>query len=393
MTTGCNALYCEGPGDIVGAFRAWQKGADFAKETAVTHSGQFFEFCRRESASFYAVSYCDRAETVSDGRNTVANLPRPGIRIPKIGYELTVLLYVVRLLLLALRIRPRVIYVTSGVTDWAYLPILRLSGAKLVPILHNTLWPEGFAPRMGLRQRVYGWVWRHCVWRTLAASPACIRQLSRVAATPVAATLFMPTFPAASFPEVRSAPVAEEPFRVLFVGRIDETKGVFDLLEMASQLPHVLFSVCGEGSQLPEVRRQIAARGLGNVTVHGRLERPALIQQYLAAHVVVVPTTSRFCEGFAMVVAEAILLLRPVITNPVVPAAEVLPGAVISVPTDDTAAYVRAIERLRCEKDEYARLVQGARELRALILDDSTSFLQELSRINAFSGGATHPGR
>src|SRR5579859_7783357 len=102
MTEGLDALYCEGPGDIVGAFRAWQQGADFARETAVTHSGQFFEFCRRESLSFHAVSYCDRAEFVSDGTSTVENLPRRAIRLPKIGYELTVFLYAVRLLVLAL---------------------------------------------------------------------------------------------------------------------------------------------------------------------------------------------------------------------------------------------------------------------------------------------------
>src|SRR5437868_7137180 len=152
MTRGCDALYCEGPGDIVAAFSAWQRDADFTKETAVTFSGQFFKFCSQEGLSFRAISYCARAEIVNDKGNTVQNLPRRAIPLPKIGYELTVLLYAVRLLLLALRIRPRVIYVASGVTDWAYLAILRLSGAKVVPILHNTLWPEGFRPEARMRQ-------------------------------------------------------------------------------------------------------------------------------------------------------------------------------------------------------------------------------------------------
>lgn len=378
MTRGCDALYCEGPGDIVAAFRAWQKGADFTKETAVTFSGQFFAFCRQERLSFHAVSYCDRAESVSDGGNTVENLPRRSIRFPKIGYELTVFVYGVRLLLLALRIRPRVIYVASGVTDWVYLAILRLSGARIVPILHNTLWPEGFRPKAGLRQRIYGWVWRRCVWHTLGVSPACIRQVRLVAAAPVPATVFKPSFVAGSFPEVHSAEITAQPFRVMFAGRIEADKGVFDILEMAHQLPNTLFSVCGDGQQLPEIRRQIATRELNNVSAHGKLDRPALIDQYLAAHVVIVPTTARFAEGFAMVVAEAILLLRPVITNAVVPAAEVLQAAVVSVDTSDTRGYVRAIERLRCVKEDYARLVQGARELRSFILDDSTSFLQAL---------------
>ena len=385
--TRCDALYCEGPGDIVSAHASWKRSADFTKETAVTFSGQFFEFCRRESLTFRAVSYCNRAELVSDGGSTVENLPRTRIRLPKIGYELTVFFYAVRLLVLALRIRPRVIYVASGVTDWSYLAILRMSGAKIVPVLHNTLWPEGFRPRSGIRLKIHGWVWRRCVWHTLGVSPACVRQVCMIAAAPVPATIFKPSFVAASFPEVRGADVTAEPFQVLFAGRIEEDKGVFDILEMASRLPNTRFSLCGDGHQLSEVRRQVAVRGLGNVTLHGKLERPALISQYLAAHVVIVPTTSRFGEGFAMVVAEAILLLRPVITNPVVPAAEVLRSAVVTVATDDIAGYVREIERLQA-KDDYARLVAAARALRSFILDDSTSFLEALSRSRATDGSS-----
>jgi glycosyltransferase involved in cell wall biosynthesis len=201
-----------------------------------------------------------------------------------------------------------------------------------------------------------------------------------VASAPVPATVFKPSFVAASFPEVRSADIDAQPFHVLYAGRMEEEKGVFDILEMAGQLPEVIFSLCGDGNQLIEVKRQVATRGLSNVSVYGKLDRRALIDRYLAAHVVIVPTTSRFGEGFAMVVAEAILLLRPVISNPVVPAAEILRDAVVSVSTDDREGYVRAIERLRCKKNEYAHLVRNARRLRAFILDDAKSFLQVLPR-------------
>jgi hypothetical protein len=125
-------------------------------------------------------------------------LPRQRIRLPKIEYELSVFLYAARLLLLALRVRPKVILVASGVTDWGYLAVLRLSGAKIVPILHNALWPEGFRPKPGLRQRAYRFVWQRSVCLTLAVSPACARQVRSVAG-PVPVTVFKPSFPAASF--------------------------------------------------------------------------------------------------------------------------------------------------------------------------------------------------
>jgi glycosyltransferase involved in cell wall biosynthesis len=370
-----DVLYCEGPGDLVSSYETWKRGGDFTKETSVTFSGQFFEFCRLERLTFHAVSYCGRAHSIVDGPCTISNLPRQDIQLPKVGYELSVLVYALRLLLLALRVRPQVIFVASGVIDWAYLGILRLSGAKVVPILHNTLWPEGFRPKIGLRQRAYRFVWQRCVWSTLAVSPACVRQVHAVAG-PVPVTVFKPSFPPASFVKAEPQSLAKTPFRVMFAGRIERDKGVFDILDMAEELPHVEFSLCGDGQALPELQCQINGRRLENVTTHGKLDRTQLLSRYREAHVVIVPTRSTFAEGFAMVVAEAILLLRPVISNPVVPAAEVLRSAVISVLTDDVAGYVAAILELSGKDEAYSRLIDNAAALRPIILDDSTSLLE-----------------
>jgi glycogen(starch) synthase len=372
-----DVLYCEGPGDLVASYETWKRGGDFTKETSVTFSGQFFEFCRLERLTFHAVSYCNRAQTIIDGPCTISNMPRRDARLPKIGYELTVFFYTLRLLVLALRERPQVIFVSSGVIDWAYLGILRLSGAKVVPILHNTLWPEGFRPKIGLRQRAYRFVWQRWVWSTLAVSPACARQVHSLAdAVPV--TVFKPSFPPTSFSEPQPQSFAKTPFRVMFAGRIEKDKGVFDILDMAAKLPHVEFSLCGDGQALPELQRQINVRRLDNVSTHGKLDRTQLLNRYREAHAVIVPTRSTFAEGFAMVVAEAILLLRPVISNPVVPAAEVLRSAVISVPTDDVAAYTAAILELSGNGRAYSRLIDNAAALRPIILDDSTSLLEIL---------------
>jgi glycosyltransferase involved in cell wall biosynthesis len=384
MTRRRDVLYCEGPGDIVAAYKQWKRGADFTSETSVTFSGQLFDMCRAENLSVYALSYCARAETIIDDGATVKNMPRWNIRIPKIGYELTVAIYALRLLLLAWAVRPKIIFIASGVTDWAYLPLLRLSGAKIVPFMHNTLWPEGFRPTWigaKLRQAVYLFVWRWCVWQTLGVSPTCARQVHSIAGH-VPVTVFKPSFPAASFRDIPSPRSHDTgPFRVMFAGRIEENKGVFDVLSIAEKLPRgeFEFSLCGNGSALAQITEEIEARDLRDtVKTFGKLARPALLARYLDAHVVIVPTRSTFEEGFAMVVAEALLLLRPVISSAVVPAAEVLQPAVCVVPTDSVDGYVAELTKMAGNQEYYSYRVEAARRLRPFILDDSTSFFAAL---------------
>jgi glycogen(starch) synthase len=377
-------LYCEGPGDIVGAYKAWQHGADVLTETSTTFSGQLFDLCRLENRSAYALSYCSRAETFVDGNYTVTNMPRWECRIPKVGYEISMMVYAVRLLVLALRVRPKVIFVASGVSECLYLSLLRLSGAKIVPFLHNTLWPEGF-PLTGLNakfrsfgQRLF---WHRCVAETIAVSPAAARQAESVGAKN--AIVFRPSFPATAFAEIPPARNFSAPFRVMFAGRIEQNKGVFDILEIAEKLREkgrpIEFTLCGDGGALEAVEQAIVDRGLQDVVkTTGKLDRSALVERYLEAHVVIVPTRSNFAEGFAMVVAEAMLLLKPVVTSSVVPAAEVLKEAVVLAKTNDIESYVDAIAAISTDESDYQRLVENARRLRPFILDNSTSFFAAL---------------
>jgi glycogen synthase len=387
MTQRRDVLYCEGPGDIVASYASWQRGDDYLGETSVTFSGQFFEFCRLEKLSFHAVSRFAKSGSFTDAAGTVANMPRWSIRIPKIGYEITVAIHAVRLLLLALRVRPKVIFVGSGVPDWAYLWLLRLSGAKVVPVLHNSLWPEGFRPiGIGARVRnlIYRGAWRHCFWRTLAVSSTCRRQLTAVAGN-VPIVAFRPSFPASSFqsiPEPKDH--AHLPFRVMYAGRIEENKGASDVLSIAEKLPRgkFEFTLCGDGTALASIRRKIAARGLDDIVkTFGRLDRQELLVRYLDAHIVIVPTRSAFEEGFAMVVAEAILMLRPVVTSAVVPAAEVLADAVVIARTDDVQSFADQIAKLQADRAGYLNLVDQARHLRPFILENSSTFLAALRAV------------
>jgi hypothetical protein len=82
-----------------------------------------------------------------------------------------------------------------------------------------------------------------------------------------------------------------------------------------------------------------------------------------------------------MVVAEAILLLRPVVTSPVVPAAEILAGTILMARTDDVQSYADQIANIQSDEAGYVNLVAHARRLRPFILDDSTSLLAALRAV------------
>ena len=56
---------------------------------------------------------------------------------------------------------------------------------------------------------------------------------------------------------------------MLFVGRVEHDKGVFDLVEIAKELARkglndIGFDVCGVGGALDELKRSVAASGLSD---------------------------------------------------------------------------------------------------------------------------------
>ncbi len=100
---------------------------------------------------------------------------------------------------------------------------------------------------------------------------------------------------------------------ILFVGRVQPEKGIYDLLSAIARLSReVRLSVVGAG-ETDAVRRRADRLGLeAQVTVLGALPHEALPRQYAACDVFCNPT--RY-EGFGMVNVEAMACGCPVITS------------------------------------------------------------------------------
>jgi len=224
---------------------------------------------------------------------------------------------------------------------------------------------------------------------TLSASPLIDRQLSLMPGARKRQVIqFLPTYAPNDFLEVKTKNSIGSPTMVLYAGRIERSKGVFDLLEAAETLEQrhgadaVVFEVCGEGNDLGELRRLSAARGMSHsFRVHGFCNRVELSGRFATADLVVVPTRTEFEEGFAMIVAEGITAGIPVITSRVCPALEVVSPACMEVQPDDPQAYADAITALMLDPSLYEAKRQAAATLRTQFFDTANSYGAKLKPI------------
>jgi glycosyltransferase involved in cell wall biosynthesis len=184
---------------------------------------------------------------------------------------------------------------------------------------------------------------------------------------------------------------------VFFAGRIERDKGVFDLLTIAKRfkaagVDDVAFDVCGTGGAFEELKREVETAGVADrFLMHGYCNRPVMREKYCESHVVIVPTTTDFIEGFNQVVSEAVLAGRPVITSAVCPAIYYVRDAVVEVPVDDVQAYGDAILSLRNDRELYRRKVDACEPLKAQFYDESLGWGAALDKALLPLRGITEP--
>ena len=357
-------LYCTGPGNIIETHRHWRSRKHNKTEVSLTFSGQIQDFCRDINATSYFIATHARQELLVDGEFTLEHRPKPsrtGLR-----YHLGEILYGLGLLRTALRFRPDITLIDSGSTHYFVLALFRLCGLRVVPILHNTLWPNGFPIRKFIPRLILKLdsllFWRRGPTAVIGVSPMCVRQVDAVRGRRKRYPLLdtRAQFERSHFERITPPPPhTQRPFQVIFVGRITRSKGVFDILEIANrlQVDHpglVRWEICGAGSDLEELKVRHQELQLdGTVTLRGWTSPEEQIAIYSNSHASIVPTRGSFTEGMAMTAAEAILGGRPLVTNPVVPALEVLGSACVRAETDDVESHMQAVLQLATDAAFY----------------------------------------
>lgn len=367
-----------GPADLIASHERWKRGEHNPTEVSITFSGQIQDFCRDLGAKAYFVSTHPQAQLVEDGAFKIEHRPKPQRRGAL--YHLGEVAYGIGLLVTAIRFGAQVALIDSGTTHYFVLSSFRLFGIRVVPILHNTLWPKGYPPHKAMQRIVLAadrFFWERVPAACIAVSPECERQVNELRKTrryPVLQTRAQ--FLQSYFAQIPPAPShSHRPFRIMFIGRIDRIKGVFDILEIARRIEDsnpglIRWEICGRGKDFDEFVARHKELFLNNVVfILGWTSLTDLLTVYAKSHASIVPTRSDFIEGLAMTAAESILAGRPVITNPVVPALEVLRPASMAAKTDDVDSHLQCVMQLATDARLYEALCSECASLRAQFYD------------------------
>ncbi|MCC7408704.1 MAG: glycosyltransferase family 4 protein [Phycisphaeraceae bacterium] len=352
-------LYMAGPGDVIGTYRHWKEGRDDPGQVAMTYSGQFYDVMREMGFEAYVVANHHRREVVKEAGITIEHRPLPWMNRVRGGFHAGWTWYSRGLARTARAWGADVVVPMMG-THLFPMGELRGRGVRIIPSIQCVLWPKFVGPRK--LWRVVHRLDREVLSKDCAAILSAsedineqVRELTGGVHAPL--RTFLPTYRAEAFAEIEKVAWGTRPFRVVYAGRIERDKGVFDLLTIARELRSkgVVFELCGNGSVLEELRH--ASAGLGAAFVcHGHCDRATMKRIYGRSHVVVAPTALGSVEGFNQVVVEAVLAGRPVVTSTLCPAIGTVRGAAVDVEPSDVAGYRRAIERLSEDRAYYEQL-------------------------------------
>ena len=375
----------------MGTYQYWLNGQDDPSQVSVTYSGQFYELCQNLGAEAYVIAYNEEKKFLKDGQFTIEHRPKPLQNLPGAFYHLSQIWYGIDLIKTALQWKADVVIVPDGTTHWFLLSMLPSIGIQVIPALHCTLWRK-YVPLKKSEKillRMARPLFARCAGILSASNDISsqIQQLTGDQHSKIAE--FLPLYRRSEFSEVPKTAPPKSPFRVLFMGRIEAEKGVFDLLAIAQRFlemgrDDICFDICGTGSALDELRRAVSQLGLEKTFIcHGYCQKPRIRELLGQSHVVIAPTKTDFVEGFCQAAAEGVLAHRPTITSSVCPALSYIRPAIVEVQPNDVQGYGDAILRL-CEDEEfYEEKRQGCQAVQEQFYDPSRSWQAALQSILA----------
>jgi glycogen synthase len=354
-------IYAAGPGDIIGTYRYWKKKQEDPSIPGLTDSGQFYDLVQElGDIKALVVSSCPCKDLVNEAPFTLKHIPKK--QRSGLFYHISQVTYGLRICFEAICFKASIAVIEEGTSHWFVWNLLYLFNIEVIPSLKCTLWPE-FQP-LSFKQKVLNYIDRSFFKKKVKA----ILSMSGVINQQIATLTnfkhppifnFLPIYQRKMFDNILLPNPQQRPFNILYIGRIETCKGVFDVLEIAKifrkkKLEEIKFIFCGQGSSYEELSSKIISYNLTEVCrLEGYCDREKLKKNLEKSHVVIVPSRTSFGEGYCMVVVEGVLAGRPVITSKVCPALyDVLP-AVCETEPDHFESYAAAILELYSSPNFY----------------------------------------
>lgn len=153
------------------------------------------------------------------------------------------------------------------------------------------------------------------------------------------------------------------PVELLFVGRLDESKGVGRVLRMAQALQErgmaFRLRLLGDGPDRPHYEAWARNNGLDSVLFTGWVPRNGMTRYYADSHFILLP--SRASEGWPKVLSEAMAHGVVPVASTVSSVPQILgaTGAGVALPVEDTDGMVEAIATYVADPARWAAASQA----------------------------------
>lgn len=111
-------------------------------------------------------------------------------------------------------------------------------------------------------------------------------------------------------------------FNLLYLSRIENRKGIYDLLEAfdiliklsKNAINNYILTICGDGSELENLKKLVKSKRITNINIEGFVEGSKKEKAFSEAHLFIFPSHG---EGMPNAVLEAMGFGLPVLTTPV----------------------------------------------------------------------------
>lgn len=267
--------------------------------------------------------------------------------------------------------RPRIVHINTSMDrkafwrDIVYLFVAKAMGCKVVNQFHSGSSPERLFKSKLLRLLLRKFLLSADAVTVLSSSALAFHK----AFDPRIAVELVPNAIDTSglLDAARGASNDTAPLRLVYVGRLVRSKGLFDALEALNFLKADGFkfhlNVAGNGPDASEIRDAVARLGLEKeVTLLGPVFGAAKSKLWLESDVQVFPTYHN--EGLPYSILESLAAGCVPITCSVAAIPDVMQDGVhgLFVPARDPAAVAKAIRRLDADRHELRRMAQAGRE-------------------------------
>jgi glycogen(starch) synthase len=368
--------FIAGPGDAAGSFEYWEAGNYDPRVPVIAYSTQYYSVAAKAGAHSLVLHETLDEPAISDPRFRFVSIPRRRFG-GFVKYTLGNFVFGVKVLAELRRFRPHA--VVCGTDMPLVLLLLLPRKTQVILAAHNTYWPAGRRPTHW-RARAKQWLVTVGLRRVNAAvctSQECADQMEQLRPLTFAKFVEIPQIlsvhVSGSTVRAPDAPV----HRLLYLGRMEVEKGIYDILDAFEALAHkhtdVTLDFAGPGGQAEAFTQRVAASS-AKVRYLGNLAAADVHTALTAADLLICPTQSNFNEGLSLVVVEAAVHGVPSLVSSIVPAKNLFVGACAVFPVDDVDALRTMLDKLLSDDESHSALCRELPSRISLFFDRKKSW-------------------